>query len=92
MEGADVRFMHELVFTKRTSAALLCLNNLFLSTVVRKVRVVKTGLLSHCFLWRLSLLTSISLALDQLLSDFFCSMISTQSAFGFIMDFGLFSE
>lgn len=51
MEGADVRFMHELVFTKRTSAALLCLNNLFLNTVVRKVRVVKTGLLSHCFLW-----------------------------------------
>ena len=37
-------------------------------------------------------LTSISLALDQLLSDFFCSIISTQSAFGLFMDFGLSSE
>ena len=42
-------FTHEFVFIKRTSAALLCLNNSCLSTVVRKVKVVKTGLLSHCF-------------------------------------------
>ena len=41
---------------------------------------------------RKTVLTSISLALDQLLSDFFCSIISTQSAFGLFMDFGLFSE
>ena len=82
-------FTHEFVFTKRTGAALLCFNNSFSSTVVRKVRVVSEVTLWFVR-WVLSLLTSISFALDQLLPDFFCSIISIQSAFGLFMDSGLF--
>ena len=66
--------------TRRNVLIIKCLNHSFSSTVVRTVRVVKTGLLSHCFHYTVKFVNSQCIGFKlQLLSEFFCSVINTHT-------------
>ena len=74
--------IHFRILSELTIQSWICREKRSPSVVVRRVKVVKASFLSHCFhltvKFLLSLLTPIALALNQILSHFFCSMINTQ--------------